>query len=701
MRYYFSLLLALICWSCASDKQEMTEYVLGNSKTYSFSVDATLSDINIEDNTESTRASAESVIRLTWATDDALSVVNLTKGIVLGGQLKATAKGDRATFTGTLSGTIDDTDKLAFIYPSIGNSSVQSFTGYEFDYSRQDGSSKVPFCAYKVVSASDLNRSGSSFSASSLSLGFLMAYIRMNLSDLPKNTIIKKIEIENLGTTLNLAINSTKDDFEKTSTTGKITLTPTNLKATDKGYQLVYITCAESAAQSARRKINVYTDDKKYTSDMASSAFPFLRNLNTIINCFEEAELDVPNEDEDGISYITFSAEAEQTLSMSDAVPDLEYSVNNGTWTTLTTTTVTFGGSKGNLRLRGKYPYGTASDQNNYSQIIFGYDTPVLCSGDIRTLLDYENYTTVSTENAKFCSLFKDCYQLTSAPKLPATSVYYYCYESMFKGCTSLTETPDLPATKLGTACYKQMFSGCTSLTKAPILPATTVTSGGYEEMFRDCTSLTEAPELPATTLYSVCYSGMFWGCTSLTEAPELPATSAPKRCYEYMFSGCTSLTKAPELPATTLGEQCYKYMFYGCTSLSKGPSVLPAMKIAALCYQGMFQGCTSLTVAPDLPATTLDGSCYKYMFKNCTSLTESPYLPALKVYAYSYEEMFSGCTNLSCIMMMATDINYNDCLLNWTKDVASYGKFIMNSKASWTIRGVSGIPSGWTVQVW
>lgn len=286
MRYFFSLLLALICWSCASDKQEMTEYVLGNSKTYSFSVDATLSDINIEENAEVSRASADNVIRLTWAADDAISVVNLTKGTVLGGQLKATSKGDRATFTGTLSGTIDDTDKLAFIYPSIGNSSVQSFTGYEFDYSQQDGSSKVPFCAYKVVSVSELNRSGTTFSASSLVLNFLMAYIRMGLCELPNSTQINKIEIYNLGSKLFLSINSNKDDFTKTSTTGKITLTPASLKSSDKGLQVVYMTCAESPAQSARRKINVYTDEKKYTSDMVSSAFAFLKNFNTIIADF-------------------------------------------------------------------------------------------------------------------------------------------------------------------------------------------------------------------------------------------------------------------------------------------------------------------------------------------------------------------------------------------------------------------------------
>lgn len=286
MRYYFGFLLALICWSCTLDKQEITEYVFGDSKTYSFSVDAALNDINIEDNNEDTRASAESVIRLTWAEDDALSVINLTKGKVLGGQLKATANGDRIKFIGTLSGTIDETDKLAFIYPSLNNTDEEVFTRYDFDYSWQNGSSKVPFCAYRVVSVSELSRSESTFSVSSLTLNFAMAYIRMNLCDLPNSTQIKRIEIENLGSNLNLTINTEKNEFVRTSTTGDITLTPTNLNATNKGYQVVYITCAESEAQSLRRKVNIYTEDKKFSSDMASSAFPFLRNLNTIVGDF-------------------------------------------------------------------------------------------------------------------------------------------------------------------------------------------------------------------------------------------------------------------------------------------------------------------------------------------------------------------------------------------------------------------------------
>ena len=86
----------------------------------------------------------------------------------------------------------------------------------------------------------------------------------------------------------------------------------------------------------------------------------------------------------------------------------------------------------------------------------------------------------------------------------------------MFYNCKSLTTAPKLPATTLADGCYSEMLSGCTSLTKAPELPATTLTAGCYSNMFDGCTSLTKAPELPATRLANICYYGMFSDCKSL-----------------------------------------------------------------------------------------------------------------------------------------------------------------------------------------
>ena len=324
--------------------------------------------------------------------------------------------------------------------------------------------------------------------------------------------------------------------------------------------------------------------------------------------------------------YVTFKAEQAQTFKMTPqygyTISGLEYSVNGGEWKKVVADTgVDFGGDKGNLRLRGTNHNGTADDSGCSTIKFTDSNVKVACTGDIRTLLDWKNYSTVETQNARFCNLFEGRSVLTSAPELPATMLADNCYSAMFSGCTSLTSAPKLPATTLAIGCYSNMFSDCTSLTSAPTLSATTLADYCYNGMFYGCTSLKSAPTLSATTLAESCYNEMFNGCTSLKSAPELPATMLADNCYSGMFNGCTSLESAPTLPATTLAIGCYSYMFSNCTSLKSAPT-LSATTLAESCYSGMFYGCTSLTSAPELPATTLANACYQFMFGGCTNLS-------------------------------------------------------------------------------
>ena len=227
------------------------------------------------------------------------------------------------------------------------------------------------------------------------------------------------------------------------------------------------------------------------------------------------------------IPYVTFKADTEQKFKMTTqnyTISGLEYSVNDGEWQDVEADTeVPFGGENGTLRLRGTNQNGTATSTVNYSTIKFTVaNVNVACTGDIRTLLNWKNYTTVDTQNARFCSLFNDCAVLTSAPELPATNLAEKCYASMFKGCTNLETAPALPATYLAGYCYFYMFA--------------------------DCKNLNIAPELPATHLALFCYYGMFQGCSSLQKAPDLSATDLRYNCYTYMFNGCTNLTSVTML---------------------------------------------------------------------------------------------------------------------------------------------------------
>ena len=253
--------------------------------------------------------------------------------------------------------------------------------------------------------------------------------------------------------------------------------------------------------------------------------------------------------------YLTFTAAGAQTFKMIvsggyDLSEKFEYSVNGGEWNKVVADKgVAFGGANGTLSLRGTNLSGTAKDDNYFSTISFtNSGVKVACTGDIRTLLDYRNYKTVDTQNAKFCNLFENCTALTFAPKLPAETLASNCYSEMFSGCTNLNTAPSLPATKLVENCYYNMFSGCTNLNTAPKLPATKLAYWCYYGMFNDCSSLTEAPILPAETLANGCYFYMFSGCKNLKTAPSLPATRLARYCYHSMFRGCTNLTSVTML---------------------------------------------------------------------------------------------------------------------------------------------------------
>lgn len=355
-------------------------------------------------------------------------------------------------------------------------------------------------------------------------------------------------------------------------------------------------------------------------------------------------------EEEDFTPYVTMTANSKQTFKMTCAgtytLPNLEYSVNNGTWQKVVADQgVEFGGTLGSLLLRGKCPNGTATDYQNYARITFGDESvKVDCSGDIRTLIDYTAYDAVATGNCSFISLFKGCSVLTSAPKLPATALKNSCYRQMFEGCTALTQAPVLPATELQDLCYYSMFKGCTALT--------------------------QAPNLPATELKDNCYSWMFSGCTELTQAPTLSAKVLEWYCYRNMFESCKSLVKAPALPATTLQPYCYLGMFKNCTKLKEAPE-LKAMKMESSSYKSMFEGCTSLVNAPALPATELNNNCYDSMFKGCTSLKKAPELRAKKFMERCYCWMFEDCTKLESVTMLTTEYAYTP-LFGWLKNAGT-----------------------------
>lgn len=384
---------------------------------------------------------------------------------------------------------------------------------------------------------------------------------------------------------------------------GGINTTYTALVAPGTTEGHLYFSADESTETPLVVKTASLEAGKSYTYNLTVGKNTITVNDVTVADWKTGNTLNGTTDVKDKTPYVTFSAPAEQTFKMvcygGYQISNLQYSVNFGDWKEVKANEgVTFGGQKGGLRLRGKNLKGTAdsNDTRIYSTITFTFDKDkennvntnvmVACTGDIRTLLDYDHYETVSTSEARFVKLFNNCQALISAPKLPATDIASDCYNSMFYYCRYLKNAPELPATILKDQCYQNMFYACVSLTSAPKLPATKLAFNCYANMFSYCYSLKEAPELPATTLAWQCYQDMFTNC-SFSKAPKLPAEIMKTNCYAGMFTRCTNLTEAPELPAQQLANFCYSRMFEGCTKLSTVTMLAPSDKIseATNCY--------------------------------------------------------------------------------------------------------------------
>ena len=172
----------------------------------------------------------------------------------------------------------------------------------------------------------------------------------------------------------------------------------------------------------------------------------------------------------------------------------IEYSVNGGTWTSITavaTTPATISVAANDVvRFRGTNST-YAGSKANYSGFEGGTAT-FNVEGNIMSLVYGDNFigNTTLSGTYNFCSLFKNA-NVVSAENLviPMTSLTNYCCRAMFSLCVSLTTPPVLPATTLAQGCYWYMFEGC-AISTAPDLPATALVRECYGYMFTACASL-------------------------------------------------------------------------------------------------------------------------------------------------------------------------------------------------------------------
>jgi hypothetical protein len=198
------------------------------------------------------------------------------------------------------------------------------------------------------------------------------------------------------------------------------------------------------------------------------------------------------------LTFEAITAGATVTLNSEGNAPSvsLETSTDGITWTPYEVgTPITLINVGDKLMFHGtNKQYATGPSDYHY----FSLDADCYVYGNIMSLISATGYATLkkldSSVEYTFESLFAGCEGLCNHPQktleLPATTLAPYCYSQMFKDCYSLTVAPKLPARNLITGCYKGMFD-YTSLEESPVLPATQLASNCYSSMFKDCESLT------------------------------------------------------------------------------------------------------------------------------------------------------------------------------------------------------------------
>ena len=508
--------------SCSSSEDFFTENLGDNNKSVKMTFTAS------QENGSATRTAIgkddENTIIL-WSEGDIIKVTNGTE------TNDFTLTAGQGTTKATFNGEISESATYYAIYP---NQNGVSFSGNKFSGVELKAEQEAVEGSFDPKAAIMVAKSN----GTNLPFKNVVAYFKVTPTfDCSEIVVTAHKSTDALAGKFDVAI-----DGEGTPSISNITKKSREVKLTgtikkDKDYYILLLPGTFEYGFSVTLKPKDDTT-KKYFKQKNSS---FTLNRNDLWN---HGKMEGATEvSENTIPYITFTADKEQTFRYYDnygqayqgANEYLEYSVNGGEWknfdVVFSSSSVSFGGGNGNLRLRAKVGQENYKESDAGPMFKFGNKTvEVKCTGDIRTLIDYENYYCANTSNAKFMNFFNSMTNLKSAPYLPSMELASQCYYAMFKGCTGLTTAPKLPATTLVYSCYYEMFNGCTSLTTAPELPATTLVMLCYEKMFYDCSNLSKVTML--ATNYSAQWCLDNWLDNAGTSADSRTLKLASERVY-------------------------------------------------------------------------------------------------------------------------------------------------------------------------
>lgn len=281
MKKSIILLLAMVCTITACQVEEMRD--VDECSSHHFCIETSFP--NIEADNVETKSSIQPRITLKWSDGDLISVVNLTTGKNLLGDLVARVDDDQIYFEGDLSGSVRAGDKLAAIYPCQNYSGISNITDISFDFSAQTCSSmnEVPFCAYSIFTCETVG-------VVKVESPFVIpvSFNQIAISNIEPNTKIDYIEISNVGNNISFNVNKATGTLDVTSTSGKVRITPEAKQSGADGSLFAYCALAESSASA--RTITVKALPNIYTAQWAQSAMSTSKYYTSIASDFTSTE---------------------------------------------------------------------------------------------------------------------------------------------------------------------------------------------------------------------------------------------------------------------------------------------------------------------------------------------------------------------------------------------------------------------------
>lgn len=329
-RYFIPAIVAVIALAaCTKEMQEIGPQPAGpvaSDNVHELSIGIEAGSYVLADG--STKASMEPTVRVKWEKNDAVSVVNATKGIILGGCLQATEGGTSVVFSGKVTGTIEDGDVLYYIYPRLTENQAEtdfSNEGYGISLAGQTYDNETPGKVCFFGYAADQASSSSSSISKHIKFNIVTSYIHLNMSNLPaKGFTLSSIDISNINKGFKWSLSNAALTAEAFGENEGISVNCRNTKISKSGNAVVHFAIPASEAATNGRVITVnkayknanYTAAKREASLYYNQLYTSWTNENVNVNSAagDKTEVTIDNlgstETAEGILPVASSGES-------------------------------------------------------------------------------------------------------------------------------------------------------------------------------------------------------------------------------------------------------------------------------------------------------------------------------------------------------------------------------------------------------